>query len=229
VLCAALRDRAADALLVTGGIAHEPTPAAYARARALIERRHRGRVVWLPGNHDLGSLVDASSSTRNSAEPLELGAWSIIAIDTHVDGEEGGGVAPAELARLRECLARSRARFVIVVGQHPAPPSVTPWLSRGRFPHGGELLELLGEDARVKAYVCGHVHQETASMYRDIQLLTTPSSCFQFVAGSQRFSVDTTPPGFRWLELAADGTLTTRVGRATDFAVTLDVSKIKHK
>ncbi|HEY6600078.1 MAG TPA: metallophosphoesterase, partial [Pseudomonadales bacterium] len=190
VLCAALRDRAADALLVTGDIAHEPTPAAYARARTLIERRHRGRVVWLPGNHDLGSLVHAS------AQPLELGAWSIIAIDTHVDGAEGGGVAASELARLRECLAQSRARFVIVVGHHPALPIGTPWLDTGCIRNGAELLHVLADDARVKAYVCGHVHQEMASMYRNIQLLTTPSSCFQFVAGSQRFSVDTTPPGF---------------------------------
>ncbi len=229
VLCAALRDRAADALLVTGDIAHEPTPAAYARARTLIERRHRGRVVWLPGNHDLGALVPESSSTGISAQPLEFGAWAIVRIDTHVDGEEGGGVAASELARLRECLAQSRARFVIVVGHHPALPIGTPWLDTGCIRNGAELLHGLAGDARVKAYVCGHVHQETASMYRNIQLLTTPSSCFQFVAGSRHFSVDTTPPGFRWLELAADGTLTTRVGRATDFVVTLDMAKFKSK
>jgi Icc protein len=225
VLCAALRDRAADALLVTGDIAHEPTPAAYARARALIERRHRGRVVWLPGNHDLGSLM----ADEGGSGALEFGDWSIIAIDTHVDGAEGGDVAPAELARLRECLARSDAQYVIVVGHHPALPIGTPWLDTGCIRNGVELLHVLVDDARVKAYVCGHVHHETESMYRNIRLLTTPSSCFQFVAGSQRFSVDTTPPGFRWLELAADGTLTTLVARATDFVVTLDMSKFKRK
>ena len=31
----------------------------------------------------------------------------------------------------------------------------------------------------------------------------------------------------RWLDLASDGTLTTRVGRATEFAVTIDLSGFK--
>jgi 3',5'-cyclic-AMP phosphodiesterase len=233
VLRAALAEHTADALLVTGDIAHEPTSATYARARGLIEERYRGRALWLSGNHDLGApLTRALANEGRDADLLtdllELGDWSIIAIDTHVDGAEGGYVAPAELARLRERLTRSDARFVIVVGHHPPLPIGTPWLDKGCIRNGAELLELLGDDARVKAYVCGHVHQETASTYRGLRLLTTPSTCFQFVAQTERFAVDATPPGWRWLELAADGTLTTRVGRAMDFAVTLDVSKFKH-
>ncbi len=227
VLCAALAEHAADALLVTGDIAHEPTQPAYARARALIERRYQGRVLWLPGNHDLGSALVAARVDEARVQ-LEFGDWSIIALDTHVDGAEGGYVVPAELQRLRERLTRSDARFVIVVGHHPALPIGTPWLDKGCIRNGAELLEVFARDARVKAYVCGHVHQDTVSTYRGVQLLTTPSTCFQFVARTQRFSVDATPPGWRWLELAADGTLTTRVGRATEYAVTLDVSKIKH-
>jgi Icc protein len=71
------------------------------------------------------------------------------------------------------------------------------------------------------------VHQETATIERGVRVLTTPSTCFQFVPRTERFSVDATPPGWRWLHLASDGTLTTRVGRATGFAVTLDLSGFK--
>ena len=49
VLRAALAEHAADALLVTGDIAHEPTSATYARARGLIEERYRGRDVVAVG------------------------------------------------------------------------------------------------------------------------------------------------------------------------------------
>ena len=185
MLRAALAEHAADALLVTGDIAHEPTSATYARARGLIEERYRGRTLWLSGNHDLGApLARALANERRDADLLadllrDLGDWSIIAIDTHVDGAEGGYVAPAELARLREQLTRSDARFVIVVGHHPPLPIGTPWLDKGCIRNGAELLELLGADTRVKAYVCGHVHQETASTYRGLRLLTTPSTCFR--------------------------------------------------
>ena len=225
VLCDALAECEADALLVTGDIAHEAAPQTYARARTLIARRYRGPARWVAGNHDLDA---AFMDERLDASELRLRDWSIITIDTHIDGAEGGCVAAAELQRLRELLARSNARFVIVAGHHPPLEVGTPWLDQGRVVNGFELLDVLSGDARVRAYICGHVHQDTAAMHRGVQILTTPSTCFQFVGGTPRFAVDATPPGWRWLDLAADGTLSTRVGRARNFAVTVDVSGFKH-
>ncbi len=224
VLGAALSERAPDALLVTGDIAHSAAPDTYARVRSVIASHYRGSALWLPGNHDLAAPLNGQ---RPDGLELRLGEWSVMAIDTHVDNAEGGEVAAAELARVRDLLAYTAARFVIVAGHHPPFPLGTPWLDKGCIANGAELLDVLADDARVKAYVCGHVHQESSSMHRGVPILTTPSTCFQFVPGSERFSVDATPPGWRWLELAADGTLTTRVGRATEFAVTLDLSGFK--
>jgi len=224
VLRAALAERAADALIVTGDIAHDASDATYARVRAAIASHHQGPVLWLPGNHDLAAPLDRQ---RPAARELQLGDWQVIAIDTHVDGAEGGNVEGLELDRLRGLLAHTRAQFVIVAGHHPPMPLGTPWLDGGSIANGIALLDLLAAHERVRAYVCGHVHQETATMHRGVRVLTTPSTCFQFVPRSERFSVDATPPGWRWLDLASDGTLTTRVGRATDFAVTLDLSGFK--
>lgn len=225
VLRSALAECDAAALIVTGDIAHEPAPQTYARARTLIARRYRGPARWLAGNHDLDA---AFMDERLDTSELRLRDWSIIPIDTHIDGAEGGSVAVAELQRLREVLARTDARFVIVAGHHPPLALGTPWLDEGRIVNGVELLEVLSGDARVKAYICGHIHQDTAAMHRSLQILTTPSTCFQFVGGTPRFAVDATPPGWRWLDLAADGTLSTRVGRTDNFAVTVDLSGFKH-
>jgi 3',5'-cyclic-AMP phosphodiesterase len=226
VLRAALSERAADAMIVTGDIAHDAIETTYTRVGASIAAHYSGPVLWLPGNNDVAAPFD-----RQRPEPreLRLGAWQIIALDTHVDEMHGGNVADAELERLRSVLAGTPARFVIVAGHHPPAPLGTPWLDRDAISNGVALLELLSSDARVKAYVCGHVHQETATTHRGVRILTTPSTCFQFVPGTASFSVDATPPGWRWLDLASDGTLTTRVGRATDFPVTLDLSGFKKK
>ncbi len=224
VLRRALSEHAPDALIVTGDIAHSATEETYARVRSVIASHYRGPALWSPGNHDLAAPLNRQ---RPEGFELRLGEWSVIAIDTHVDDAEGGHVTAAELARLRELLARTSTRFVIVAGHHPPFPLGTPWLDKGCIANGTELLDVLADDARVKAYVCGHVHQESSSTLRGVRILTTPSTCFQFVPRSERFSVDATPPGWRWLELAADGTLTTRVGRATEFAVTLDLSGFK--
>jgi len=225
VLRSALAQRIPDGLLVSGDIAHTPAEETYARGRALIAKHYRGPALWLAGNHDLTAPLRAR---RPDVDELALANWRVFAVDTHVDGAEGGFIADEEFARLRAWLAGTDARFVIVAGHHPPLPLGTPWLDGQCISNGSQLLEMLATDGRVKAYVCGHVHQETATAYRRLPVLTTPSTCFQFVAGTPRFSVDTTPPGWRWLDLAADGTLTTRVGRATDFAVTLDLSQFKH-
>jgi Icc protein len=225
VLTAALAEQQPAALLVTGDIAHNPTPAAYARTRTLIGQHFQGEVLWLAGNHDHGAML----AERAPRVELRLGDWQILTLDTHRDDVTAGGVAPAELQRLSDCLACSTARHVLVVGHHPPLPVGTSWLDRDSISNGSELLALLSADGRVRAYACGHVHQENALQHADIAVLTTPSTCFQFVPGTQRFTVDATPPGWRWLELGHDGTLRTRVGRATHFAVTLDLSTfVKH-
>jgi Icc protein len=226
VLRCALAERTPDALLATGDLVHEPNSTAYARAHAVIARHYRGSMMWLAGNHDLGApLADA----RPPLDRLDIGDWSVIGIDTHVDEANGGHVAATELARLRRELDATRARFVIVAGHHPPCPLGMPWLDPDCIDNGAELLALLDADARVKAYVCGHVHQETATQHGRLAVYSTPSTCFQFVGRTPRFSVDETPPGWRWLDLAPDGTLETRVGRATDFAITLDLASFRKK
>src|SRR5262249_17738410 len=124
-------------------------------------------------------------------------------------------------------------------GHHPPLPLGMPWLDPDCIDNGADLLALLDADARVKAYVCGHVHQDTATRHGRIDVLSTPSTCFQFVGHTPRFSVASTPPprswfaapsrGWRWLDLGYDGPLATRVGRATDFAITIDLSTFRKK
>jgi Icc protein len=224
VLAAALAARPPDALIVSGDIAHMPTAATYARARELLARHYRGPMMWLPGNHDLSAPLAAAAPP---ADELRLGDWSILTLDTHTDDVESGCVAPAELRRLQDRLRNSNARHVIVFGHHPALAVGTSWLDGSCIGNGAELLAALEADGRVRAYVCGHVHQANASAHSGIALFTTPSTCFQFVPGTERFTVDTTPPGWRWLELGADGTLRSHVGRADDFVVTVDMSTFK--
>ena len=66
--------------------------------RDAIAAHYQGPIVWLPGNHDVAAPLDRQ---RPEATELQLGEWQIVAIDTHVDGAEGGNVGAAELDRLR--------------------------------------------------------------------------------------------------------------------------------
>jgi len=70
--------------------------------------------------------------------------------------------------------------------------------------------------------VWGHIHQHFAQRRNGIQLLATPSTCIQFLPGSERFALDPVPPGYRWFDLHADGTFTTGVQRLQEIPGEID-------
>ena len=66
---------------------------------------------------------------------------------------------------------------------------------------------------RVKHLLCGHIHQELDVEWNGRRIMATPSTCVQFKPHCANFTLDTVSPGWRWLELHADGSLTTEVCR----------------
>jgi Icc protein len=71
------------------------------------------------------------------------------------------------------------------------------------------------------------VHQQVDVVHHGLALLATPSTCFQFEPGSRRFAIDRSAdsgrPGYRWLELHADGRVRTEVGRC-DLTLNIDLT-----
>ena len=63
----------------------------------------------------------------------------------------------------------------------------------------------------LRAILWGHVHQASDRVRQGVRLLSTPSTCAQFLPGSATFAMDTRPPGYRWLDLHDDGRIETRI------------------
>jgi Icc protein len=55
------------------------------------------------------------------------------------------------------------------------------------------------------------VHQVHDTERNGVKLFSTPSTCAQFLPLSNSFAIDRRPPGYRWLDLNPDGTITTEV------------------
>ena len=58
-----------------------------------------------------------------------------------------------------------------------------------------------------RAVLFGHVHQAIDEQHDGVQVIGTPSTCRQFMPGSESFAVDDRPPAYRQLELNDDGTI----------------------
>ena len=77
---------------------------------------------------------------------------------------------------------------------------------------------------QVRGVLWGHVHQEFTGRRDQILLLGSPSTCIQFLPGSRAFAMDSLTPGFRWLELRADGRIDTGIRRVAAYPRPLDLS-----
>ena len=214
VLEAACAERAPDAVLATGDIAQAPVAETYRLFLATLRRFFDGPLLCVPGNHDLGAPFAAELPTAD----LELGAWRLLGVDTHVDDAVGGSVAEGELQRLR---ALPQDGHTLVVGHHSPVRIGCGWLDEHRIDNGDELLAALGS---AKAYAFGHIHQTFERQDADHPaLFGTPSTCFQFAPHTPTFAIDDAQPGYRWLHLADDGSVASEVRRAEDYHLAIDL------
>lgn len=219
VLRAACGERQPDAVLATGDLAQRPGAATYRLFLAAVREHFRGPLLCVPGNHDHGAPFAGELPT----EDLTVGSWRLLGVDTHVDDVVGGTVAESELARLADALNHDGP--ALVAGHHCPVEIGCPWLDEHRIDNGEDLLAVLAgaETGRgARAYAFGHIHQPFQGHDRAVDLLGTPSTCFQFRGQSPTFAIDAAKPGYRWLTLAPDGSVATEVRRVQDYDLRID-------
>jgi len=214
VLEHAQRDRRwpVDAILATGDIVQDESRAGYERFRASLEPLGVP-VLSIPGNHDdpkLMSEILTSGSFQLGGE-LRHGSWSIVLLSTFLAGEDAGGLGPARLQGLRQALAAHPGQHILVAMHHHPLPMGSSWLDGVALRDADAFWQIIDRHPEVRGVVCGHVHQAADCNRNHVRFMSTPSTCAQFLPGSEFFALDERPPGMRWLELYADGRIETEV------------------
>ncbi|MGD8574890.1 MAG: 3',5'-cyclic-AMP phosphodiesterase [Gammaproteobacteria bacterium] len=204
----------ASAILATGDLAQDESAGAYRQFREILEPT--GLTVWcLPGNHDNPALMAQllNPGIPAPARRVEAGTWQVFLLNSQVPGEIGGRVTPDLVDWLDRALGEAAKRPALIAMHHPPAALGSPWLDAIGLDGGEALLDMLAGHARVAAVVAGHVHQCFDQRVRGVRVLTTPATCIQFLPGSETFTLDTQPPGYRILDLHANGRLETEVRR----------------
>ena len=223
VLSRAFLQERPDVLIGSGDIAQFAEPATYRLFLNLVREYFDGPMLCVPGNHDVGVPFTQELPTAT----IDMNGWRITGIDTHVDDEVGGRVDAAQIDSLINEIVEDSGP-VLVVGHHAPLEIGTPWLDVHRIEGGDELVDALVSNERARGYIFGHIHQEFDGTVGETRFLATPATCFQFGSDPKRFSVESASPGFRWLDLDAEGSIKTRVDRAYDFEMTLNLKDTKH-
>ena len=217
VLAAARRDlTTADLVLLTGDLTEYGEMAAYARLRRDLDASAVNGQTWaIPGNHDdparLTARFRGTSGPRTAA--IARDGWQLLLLDSSVPGQSAGLLAGAQLDWLERRLSDAPGRHALVVLHHPPLAIASPWLDAIALDNGAELLGLLDAHTNARGVLFGHVHQAFEKRRCGVRHFATPSTCVQFVPGTETPVVDPSPPGWRTLELFPDGRIRTRVRR----------------
>jgi len=199
-------DWQADVVALTGDLIQDDSAGAYAHCRKLFSGIDLP-VHCVPGNHDVRSMMrDALPSPPFVyCGSAEFGNWLMVSIDSCSAGRAGGIVTHDEIERMQRIIAASAAEHVLVCLHHPPVLMNSTWLDSVGLENGERFLGLLQANGRVRLTIFGHVHQHYDAVHGDVRVIATPSTCRQFLPGSEKFAVDERPPAYRRISLHASG------------------------
>lgn len=204
----------ADAIVLTGDLVQDDATA-YGTLELLFDRCE-APVLMIPGNHD----VPVEMRRRFAAAPFRVGGthrfggWALVLLESwFADARDGEGLlGPAQLAALDATLQGLAQAHVLVFVHHPPTLMEAAGMDSLRLQDGPALMALVERHGQVRAVAWGHAHQ-SLDVYRPDgrRLLCAPATCMQFKPRVDGFVVDDRPPGYRVIDLHADGGIATEV------------------
>ncbi|VAW77923.1 3',5'-cyclic-nucleotide phosphodiesterase [hydrothermal vent metagenome] len=225
VIKLAQQDTDFDLVVASGDLAHDGSEAAYLQVREQLGQL--GIPVYcLAGNHDEGRAIREHLHGNNFfCVRSELsGGWQLVFLDSTIKNNEGGHLSTAELEALSQALDKHPDLPAMVWLHHQPVPMGSRWLDTMAVDNPDDFFAVIDRHPQVRAIVWGHVHQTFEQKHNNVRLLSSPSTCLQFLPDSEDFAVDEIPPGYRWLELYPDGSLKTGVKRLADIPGHIDLS-----
>jgi 3',5'-cyclic-AMP phosphodiesterase len=193
-----------DAILISGDLAEDATPAQYALAQKLVGRLGVPIHV-LPGNHDDRATMRAAFDLPGEGGApidyaVDLGPLRLVVIDSTIPGEDRGGFDPEQLERLRAVLAAAPNQPTILAMHHPPlATGVGDWDGVNLpAPERAALAAVIGPHPQVRAIVGGHLHRVTASALAGRPVIAAPSTFLQARPDfeAEKVKLGGKPPGF---------------------------------
>lgn len=209
-----------DAIVHTGDLAQVASPVTYQRYVAYMEKLGIP-FFQIPGNHD-----DLRYFPLHAPDPeptvIELGQWAIILLNSAVAGKTDGWIQTEQLQHLHALLQKHQDKNIILACHHHPFEMKSYWIDQHKLKNTVEFTDILKPFDHIKAVICGHVHQESTTLWNQIQFISTPATCIQFKPLSNNFALDHIAPGYRCLHLKENGQLETVVHRLENYSITIN-------
>lgn len=219
-----------DMVLVTGDITQDGSDQAYEAFQEkikVLDAPYR----WIPGNHDNPKVMERLSQGTEACRRIEvLNNWQITLLDSSVDQQVHGHLAQDQLQLLEASLSTAAADekidHCLVTLHHNPIPGEAGWMIDIGLNNAAEFWEIATQFPKVRAVMYGHIHQELDFIHQGIRCFCTPSTCIQFKPVTDDFALDDINPGYRCLQLFADGHIESKVERVTGHKFEVDFNSV---
>lgn len=206
-----------SALLLTGDLAQEETPATYQRVNEMLNAFPLP-VFTIPGNHDIPEMMRENlGGNVQMPEQVTLGNWHLLFLDTHADGKPDGRLSEEQFDRFEVLLGGIPADdFAAVFMHHHPVPIDSEWMDVMGLREQRYFWNLVEHFPQVKVVFNGHIHQEFSGQYeyadgRKVAVYGTPATCVQMKPVRKNIEFDHNRPAWRNIALLADGSVETSV------------------
>lgn len=176
-----------DLLMLSGDLVDAGSEEEYRRLRNCLD----GLIFpycLMPGNHDRHAplrRVFADHDYLGRSERIhyyrDVRGLRLIALDTVVEGEEGGNLDDAQLQWLDSLLRVAPAQPALVFMHHP--PVATGFTRMDQIAlapaSAVRLGSVIAAHPQVRGVLCGHVHRHVQSVWQGTLLSICPSVAFQ--------------------------------------------------
>ncbi len=201
-----------DLFVATGDLSEDGHPKAYADFHHLT-RGLASSTIWMKGNHDRFSEIPDHLGKEYVHKEWHRDPWSLIFLDTSLNGRDEGKLSAGELARLESFLKQHKERHVMVYMHHQPVEVGAEFIDILGLQNKQEFWEITSPYKNIRSIIFGHVHQEYDKKVNGIQLLATPSTAMQFKPFSRELDFDLPTHGYRTLTLNEDGSIETNIFR----------------
>ena len=116
--------------------------------------------------------------------------FSIFNFDTHIQDNVRGFIKRVDIQNLKSKLSANRTNIIIFT-HHPLIKINSEWIDMNITENNNLLIQFMLKynDIRFNVF-SGHVHQEFYKRIDNMSFYTSPSTCYQFKAQSDKFDVD---------------------------------------
>jgi 3',5'-cyclic-AMP phosphodiesterase len=178
--------RSPDIVIATGDLVQKAVHQNYENFRNKLERLQAPYYV-ITGNHDDRALIRDTFADQGYLPregtflqyvidefPLRL-----IALDTQIEGENGGELCDTRLAWLANRLAEAPDKPTFIFMHHPPFLTGVDFLDRHSFKNAEALETLIKQHPQIVWIACGHLHRHIQVRWAGTVASIAPSVAYQ--------------------------------------------------